>query len=158
MSDYSLMTYLPFCKVMFKSPEKSHIITPTVHVWTLVLHTRQYKIVLHHNRSWQNSRLLRLLSTKLKLEFGTKHHIRRRNLWTANGHNVLKAVSCFWETSTFLKFSKSVSWKTAQIRGQYEWEQEHWTGCQAVPLLFLKHSALVTCCSSLGASGHPSST
>lgn len=29
-SAYDLMTYLPFCKVKFKSPEKPHVITPTL--------------------------------------------------------------------------------------------------------------------------------
>lgn len=110
-SDYGLMTYLLFCKVKFKVPKKAscnHPHTAMFELWsctqestTSVLH------IIGHDRAQG-------YSVFYPQNLGIKYHTRR-NLLRVNVHDHLKAVSCFWETCTFLRFGKSVPCMTAHI-------------------------------------------
>lgn len=69
---------------------------------------------------------------------------------------ILEVIPAFEKPAQSSDLASQVSCKIAHIWGRCDWEQEHWTGCQPTVLLFPEHSALVTHCSSLGASGHAS--
>lgn len=104
-SDYGLMTYLPFCKVKLKYSEKPHVITPTVlclnSAWSCTQESTMPVLpIIGHGRS-QGYCIF------YPQNLGTKHHRRRRNLWTANVHNHLRSDPCFWETCTILRLGKS---------------------------------------------------